>query len=208
MVRSYPVGVDGEVNPLYTTNANANNTGAAGAFGSSSALALMVDMPIYQDTYPMKAQLFRADQNPQGVLKNSNTIYPWYPYSEQPATMVNAASWTSTQIATSSAGAPIFSMLTQDVAANNVGFNVWSDNFSATEISSSTALGTGVSFRLEVRAIWEYLVQPTSAVAALTVAAPKANTTVINQVNESIKNAPVAVSSQQRIASVGRRDIR
>jgi hypothetical protein len=148
-----------------------------------------------------QTEFIRIDNNPKGLVKHNSKIYTWKPYWEQMYQMAPATSSFVTNpnlintTTLSPGGTTIYT-----------GFNAFDTDFSVTSIKLSN-ISAALTFRLEVKACWEYLVQPTSAIYSLIKTPPSENLSAMSTVENTIKDAPPAVSDQEDIAGKGVKEI-
>lgn len=198
-VRSFPITAGVNMGVNYAQKCNTGNTAVAGTFtGNNIILAHGIDFPPVSSAYPGDSVIFRPENNVHGILKNDASVYPWKDYFEQPYTMYDINRYKFADIVNSSSTAPVQLCLTQGIGGQNLGTNAMSDNFSMTEINVAFS-AVPTSFRLEVKACWEYLVQPSSVMASLTRAPPKPDLAVINKVQEAVARSPLAAPSTQTV---------
>jgi len=203
-VRSFPISIGTNFSsvPFVSQQLNTNTgTSPAGSFNSGTALTggVLCDFPSPNARYPADAMLFRADENPHGILKSNLDIFPWTDYCQQPIMIFSSSSYTTSNIAGSTSGAQVSPIHTVGTDTAAFGVNAIADNFTCTEIASGNAVGANVTFRIEVKACWEYIVQPTSPIATLTKQPPVKNQKVLDLVAQKEKTLPVAVPNSKPI---------
>lgn len=156
--------------------------------------SLVMDFPSQTSSNDVgNTRFLRLDQNPWGVAKHNSQLYSWKTYREQPFILISSAYSLSTI-----AAANIRPLITQGANEFNLGFNLIDDEFNCTEIKMSNVTSP-ISFRLETRACWEYIVQPTSPVYSLTKVAGPRNQSQLNQVEVAIQKSPAGLAFNETL---------
>lgn len=196
-IRDFGAASDGEVGissgASYVTNAN-NSTNTIYA---NSILGLTVDFPTATSSSDVgQTRFLRLDQNPWGVAKHNSQIYTWKSYREQPLVLISSAYSLNSVLA-----GGVIPLTTQTLNSFNAGgFNCFDDQFNCTEIKMSNVTSP-IAFRLETRACWEYIVQPTSPMYSLTKSAGPRNQAQLTQVETAIQKTPPALAYNENISS-------
>jgi hypothetical protein len=147
------------------------------------------DMPAYTAGLDQgMVRQVRLDSNPWGIVRQNNYLYQWKPYWEQPKIALSST-YTAAQIA-NAATTKLNSSIANDWSKNNWQLiNCYDDSLSTTEIRI-TGVQNPTNFRLQVNAIWEYMVQPISPMYSLTLEPPKRDESVLNRINLRLSQLP------------------
>jgi len=190
--RDIPINVDAystiSANGLYGCT---NDNGSGGLVTTATNVAL-VDFPSGAGAIDVGKCVFtRLDENPWGIVKRNSRIYNWSPFTEQPFTLISSSTTSGAII--NATTTPITCLVANpNSSLVNIGINYFSSDFNSTEIYLST-LASNVSYRLEVKACYEYMVLPSSPVYSLTKTPAKVNLESITAVQEKQSTLPAAL---------------
>lgn len=192
-MRDYPITLD-EVLVLPTSGlSQSNQFNNSSSLNSGPVAVAMVDFPAFAGGSDVGKTVFdRLDHNPWGIVKRNSRIYSWDSFFEQPYALIGS---NNTKAALSnSVATPIQSLLSETTTKAKIGINYLSKDFNTTEILL-TGVSQNISFRIEVKACFEYMVLPSSPVYALTKTPAKSNLAEINAVQEKQASLQPAFSN-------------
>lgn len=192
--RDIPINLDGQTSIPANGLFGITNDNNSGGVINGIVLAAKVDFPSGAGAIDVGKTVFtRLDENPWGIVKRNSRIYTWYPYLEQPIQLISSA--TTAGAIAAAATTPIPGIIGNPTTTlTNVGLNFFTNDFNSTELYLST-LSSNVSFRLEIKACFEYMVLPTSAVYSLSKTPAKVNLESITAVQEKQSTLPAAMAN-------------
>lgn len=172
----------------------------AAAVSTAVNTAAIADYPTGAGGLDVGKSVFtRLDSNPWGIVKKNSRLYNWFPFIEQPFTLL-PSSVTAQQIV-SSPTTPLNALITNSGGTlGTIGLNYYSGDFNSTEIRVSGISAT-VSFRLEVKACVEYMVLPSSPVYSLTKTPAKINIKALDAVQEKASTLAPALDQNTVITN-------
>lgn len=167
------------------------NTSASNS--TTANTVAMIDYPVGTGSLDVGKTVFnRLDNNPWGIVKRNSRIYSWGSYYEQPFSLI-ASTNTNASVITATT-TPLLSLVSSTSNKGVVGINYISQDFNSTEISLSS-VSQNVSFRIEVKACYEYLVIPSSSIYSLTKSPADPKIDEINAVQQVQSKLPAALTN-------------
>lgn len=199
-IRDFPVTVD--LIDILPANALTipNNANSGNSVQATATQTMSLDFAASSgsSTEMTQTAMMRLDHNPWGLLKHVMPEYLFQPYYEEPCFPISSLTTAAQVVA--AATTPIVGLVCYSGAGSWGGtINCFDDAFAASEIRLSTIGSNAMSFRLEVRSCWEYIVQPNSAVYGLTKSAPPPAMDVVRKTEAVISKLPPAMPASASI---------